>query len=58
MTIQKKATIIIWIITNILKRDYNHLTILGTPPVSSKEDDSLIISPMLKINDSTKITCN
>ena len=40
------------------KRDYHHLRILGAPPVSSEGEDSPIIWPISKTNDTTKITNN
>ena len=42
--------------TDILKRDHHHLRILGAPPISSKGEGSLIIWPIAKTNDATKIT--
>ena len=41
--------------TEIEKRDYHHLRILGAPPVSSEGEGSLIIWPISKTNDTTKI---
>ena len=44
--------------TDILKRDYLHLRILGVLPVSSEGEGSPIIWPMSKTNDTTKIAYN
>ena len=42
--------------TDISKRDYLHLRILGAPPVSSEGEGSPIIWPISETNDTTKIT--
>ena len=39
-------------------RDYRHVRNLGAPPVSSKGEGSPITWPILKTNDSTKMTYN